>query len=277
MSDHSSSPLVLRELRDSVLILTMNNPKRLNGWTMEMMEELKDAFQEANEHPEVKGIILTGAGRYYSAGVNLGGTLKLGHPRALHQGIVAHNQALFDAFLDVDKPILIAMNGPAIGASVTAATLCDGIIAAEEATFSTPFAALGIPPEGCSSIHFARLMGEDNASRMLGSEGWKPTADEAREVGLIQWVTPAETLVEEAEKIVRQWVGEGKVRQFRGGSERGELKEVNARESIALADAFLAAPFIRGQLQFLWKKKKFAPALTFAGLLFTRPIWARFL
>ena len=89
-----------------------------------------------------------------------------------------NNQALFNLFLDFPKPILIAVNGPALGASVTSATLCDGIIASDKATFSTPFAALGVTPEGCSSVQFARLMGEENAERMLGREGWRPGAEE---------------------------------------------------------------------------------------------------
>jgi enoyl-CoA hydratase/carnithine racemase len=191
--------------------------------------------------------------------------------------IVAQNQALFDLFLDFPKPILVAVNGPAIGASVTSATLCDGIIASEKATFSTPFAALGITPEGCSSVHFARLMGEENAHRMLGSEGWRPGAQEALEAGLVQWVVPHEQLAGEADRIAREWINAGAQRGFLGGSELEELKAVNARESIALADAFLGAPFIKAQAKFLASKKKWGPAAMFLAMLLSRPLWARLL
>ena len=68
-------------------------------------------------------------------------------PRTLFNDIVARNQALFDMFLDFPKPIIAAVNGPAIGASVTSATLCDAIVASEKATFNTPFAALAVPAE----------------------------------------------------------------------------------------------------------------------------------
>ena len=85
-----------------------------------------------------------------------------------------------------EKPIVAAVNGPAIGAVVTSATLCDAIVASDKATFSTPFAKLGVPPEGCSSVQFERLMGPDNAARMLFEEGWRPTAAEALEAGLVQ-------------------------------------------------------------------------------------------
>ena len=170
----SSTELILRDHDEGILTLTMNNPKRLNGWTMPMMDALKSALHEAAGSPEVKVVILTGNGPYYCAGVNLSATLRLGHPKKLHEMIVEHNQALFETFLEFSKPILVALNGHAIGASVTSATLCNGIIAADGATLSTPFSSLGLCPEGCSSIQFARLMGEENAQRMLGKEGWKP-------------------------------------------------------------------------------------------------------
>ena len=269
--------LILKDYSDGVTTLTMNAPARLNGWTMQMMDALKEAFKIAAEDVETRVLVLTGADPYYCAGVNLAATLRLGHPRKLHAMIVEHNQALFDMFLDFPKPLLIAVNGPAIGASVTSATLCNGIIASEKATFSTPFAALGVTPEGCSSVHFARLMGEANAGRMLGSEGWKPTAAQALEAGLIQWVAPHDKLLEEAHRIAREWIDSHASRTFRGGSTRDELKAVNASESRALADAFLSTPFIMAQFKFLRSKKKWGPAAKFLTMLITRPLWSRFL
>jgi enoyl-CoA hydratase/carnithine racemase len=255
----------------------MNTPERLNGWTMEMMDALKEGFRVAARDDETRVLVLTGADPYYCAGVNLAATLRLGHPRKLHTMIVEQNQALFDAFLDFPKPLLVAVNGPAIGASVTSATLCDGIIASEKATFSTPFAALGITPEGCSSVHFAHILGLANAERMLGEEGWKPTAEEALEAGLVQWVAPHDKLEEESRRIAQEWIASGATRSFRGGSKRDELKTVNASESVALADAFLSTPFLKAQFKFLWSKKKRGPAVMFLTMLITRPLWSRFL
>ena len=271
-----TSPLLI-DKQDGITTITMNTPERLNGWTMAMMNALKDAFKLAAVDEQTSVLILTGADPYYCAGVNLAATLRLGHPRKLRAMIVEQNQALFDMFLDFPKPLLVAVNGPAIGASVTSATLCDGIIASEKATFSTPFAALGVTPEGCSSVHFERLMGPANAERMLGKEGWKPSAAEALEAGLIQWVTPHETLMSEAHRIAREWIALGSKRSFRGGSARDELKTVNANESKVLADAFLGAPFIKAQFKFLWRKKKWGPAMMFLTMLVFRPIWLRML
>ncbi len=273
-STPTTAPLIVHS-NDGITTLTMNTPKRLNGWTGEMMDAIKSELINAARDDSTRVVVLTGTDPYYCAGVNLAATLRMEHPRKMHAKIIKHNQALFDAFLDFPKPILVAVNGPAIGASVTSATLCDGIIASEKATFSTPFAALGIPPEGCSSKHFARLMGETNAARMLGEEGWKPTAREALEAGLIQWVVPHEQLAEEANKIAREWIISGAKRSFRGGSQRDELKAINAAESVDLATAFLGAPFIKAQFMFLKSRKKWGPALMFLAMLITRPLWSR--
>lgn len=274
--DKNSKPApILSASQDGVTTLTMNTPERLNGWTQRMMDALRDGMTAAARDDETRVLVLTGADPYYCAGVNLAGTLRPGHPRKIRGMIVQHNQALFDLFLDFPKPMLVAVNGPAIGASVTSATLVDGIIASEKATFSTPFAALGITPEGCSSVQFARLMGQENAQRMLGAEGWRPTAREALDAGLVQWVVPHEQLAVEADRIARQWISEGARRQFRGGSQRDELKAVNARESVDLADAFLGAPFIKAQYKFLAGKKKWGPAAMFLAMRVTRPLWSR--
>jgi Delta3-Delta2-enoyl-CoA isomerase len=270
----SDSDLVRSETVGNVTTLTMNLPARLNGWTMEMLAALAAALERAARDPQTKAVVLTGTGKYYSAGVNLGGTIQLRHPRALHAQIVAHNQALFDQFILFPKPILVAVNGPVIGAAVTSATLCDGIIASEQATFSTPFAALGVPPEGCSSVLFARLMGAEAAARMLGPEGWRPTGIEAQAVGLAQWVVAPDALPAEAQRIAEGWVAAGTLRTLRGGATREELLAANARESVEVATAFLSAPFLRGQLRFLWSKGKRGPALMFLALWLTRPLWS---
>ncbi|MEM9463191.1 MAG: enoyl-CoA hydratase/isomerase family protein [Myxococcota bacterium] len=271
-----SAKLVLSNTVDGITTLTMNNPSRLNGWTMEMMTALFDALRTAANDDATKVAILTGADPYYCAGVNLGATLTLDHPKKLHAFIVERNQALFDAFIEFPKPILIAANGPAIGACVTSATLCNGIIASHKATFSTPFAALGIPPEGCSSEVFPRLLG-DAANRMLGEEGYKPTAAEAKEIGLVSWVVPHETLLDEAHRIAQEWIENGETRRYPAGMTREQLLAVNARESVELATAFLSPPFLMGQFKFLWSKKKRPPALMFLTLRATHPLWSRLL
>lgn len=242
-----------------------------------MIASLVEALDQAGKDEATQAVILTGADPYYSAGVNLGGGMPLQHPRKLRAFIVEKNKALFDSFLRFPKPILAAVNGPAIGASVTTATLCDGLIASERATFSTPFAALGVPPEGCSSILFEELMGAATATRLLGPEGWKPGGIEAHECKLAQWVVPHEQLLQEATRIAQGWIADGKARSHRGGFSLAKLEATNAAESERVADAFLAVPFLRNQYQFLWRKKKRVPAAAFFAVRILRPLWSRLL
>ena len=268
-----SDALVQSSTVNGVLTLTMNHPRRLNGWTLEMMDALFGAMASAATDDAVGAIVITGADPYYSAGVNLSSTIAITWPKQLREMIREHNQSVFDRFIEHPKPILIAVNGPAIGATVTSATLCDAIIASENATFSTPFAKLGVPPEGCSSVHLPRLIGDDAAQRMLGPDGWVPTAAEALEVGLVDEVVAHDELLPRAQAIAEGWVTEGRGRVFKAGATADDLKRINAAESIALADAFLDTPFLLGQYRFLKSRKKTGPALTFFALAATRPLW----
>lgn len=255
----------------------MNDPKRLNGWTQRMLDELTASLEATVHNSETKVTIITGTDPYYCAGVNLAGTLRPMHPKKLFNTIVKHNQGLFDQFLEYPKPIMVAANGPAIGASVTTATLCDAIIASENATFSTPFAKLSIPPEGCSSVHFARIMGEETAQRMLGPEGFVPTAAEAHAAGFVEKVVPHDELMAQAQATAEQWIKDGKKRSLDEQGLVEELKAVNARESIDLATAFLSEGFLQAQYDFLTSKGKDGPARMFWWLKKTRPVWSMLL
>ncbi|MEZ4462835.1 MAG: enoyl-CoA hydratase/isomerase family protein [bacterium] len=273
----ASNDLILWETRDQVTTLTMNNPRKLNGWTMDMLVALREALKKAADDADTRALILTGADPYYCAGVNLSAVISPGHPAKLHAFIAEQNESLFEMFLSFPKPILIAVNGPAIGASVTSATLCDAIVASEKATFSTPFAKLGVTPEGCSSELFPKLIGEKNTKRMLGEEGWQPTGVEAAEIGLVDHVFRHEVLMDEAHALAKSWIEDDRKRTFKAGMSADELRKVNARESQDLAYAFLAPKFLQGQYDFLKSKGKTGPAMVFKSLLLTRPLWSRLL
>jgi peroxisomal 3,2-trans-enoyl-CoA isomerase len=292
-------PQVLTSLSDSgIYTIQMNRPKQLNAWTKPMMYAIRDELDQTADNDDVKVVILTGKGKYYCAGVNLSSiVMKPMHPGKLHSTIRQMNQELFDMFLDFKKPLICGMNGPAIGASVTSAALCDAIVASSDATLSTPFARLGLPPEGCSSKHFVQLMGDYDAQRMLGGEGWSPTAEEAKGVGLVDKVIPTigvdgdeskkdevqseKKLMDACEKLATKWIEAGKLRSF-GSTEATpqmitELKHVNANESIELADAFLSANFLQRQSDFLASQKKTGPAMALSVLCKTRPLWGMLL
>ena len=254
----------------------MNNPKKYNGWTQPMMTAMTNSLLAAGSDPNTKVAIVTAADPYYCAGVDLSGSIQLMAPSKLHNAIYTSNKALFDQYLNFPKPIIVAVNGPAIGASVTSATLCDAVIASKKATFTTPFHRLGVTPEGCSSVHFKKLMGPDVAERMLGKEGWQPTGDEAAKVGLVTKCVAHEDLEKEAVMLAQQWIKEGRVgRSHMGEKDTKMLLEVNRKESLDLATAFLSEKFLNAQVTFLESKGK--SATLFKVLIALRPIWSKFI
>ncbi|MEM6531786.1 MAG: enoyl-CoA hydratase/isomerase family protein [Myxococcota bacterium] len=266
------SDLVLVSTTNRVSTLRFNNPKRLNGWTLAMQDAMRSALDRAAEDNEVDSVIVTGTGKYYSAGVDLGGSFRLGHPRELRAMIFERNRALFDLFIEYPKPMVAAVNGRAIGAPVTTSALCDRLVASEQASFLTPFAKVGLPAEGCSSVQFPRIMGEEAARRMLGEEGYEPSAAEAKELGLVHSVVREEELLAEAQRVAESLAG--KSREFRAGATREELLRINEAESHRVADGFLSSAFLMNQFNFMRSRKKTGPALTFLALRLTRPAWA---
>jgi peroxisomal 3,2-trans-enoyl-CoA isomerase len=253
----------------------MNDSGRLNGWSGEMMATLHERLREAAECEETKVVVLTGRDPYYCAGVQLSALLtKPMLPRTLHTLFEKKNRELFDAFITFPKPIIAAVNGPAIGASVTSASLCDAIVASEKATFHTPFTALGIPPEGCSSVHFERLMGADNAKVML-EEGRKVTAVEAEAMGLVYRVVAHSDLLPTAQRLGEEWVSSGRRRWL--SLEDGcvaRYRAVNAAESLRVANSFLSPPFLLSQYAFLRSRGKWQQAAIFWLLARSHPLWS---
>eukprot|EP00587_Corethron_hystrix_P012572 CAMPEP_0113308596 /NCGR_PEP_ID=MMETSP0010_2-20120614/6981_1 /TAXON_ID=216773 ORGANISM="Corethron hystrix, Strain 308" /NCGR_SAMPLE_ID=MMETSP0010_2 /ASSEMBLY_ACC=CAM_ASM_000155 /LENGTH=184 /DNA_ID=CAMNT_0000163689 /DNA_START=227 /DNA_END=778 /DNA_ORIENTATION=- /assembly_acc=CAM_ASM_000155 len=184
----------------------MNRPDRLNAWTEKMLLKLTSDFKGAAENDAVRAVVLTGTGSYYCAGVDLASILRPMHPAKLHEILRVKNQELFDMFINFPKPLIAAVNGPALGASVTAAAMCDAIVASSNATFSTPFHRLGLPPEGCSSVHFKMIMGAEKAEKMVGIDGWAPTAEEAANIGLVHTVVPKDgDLMEASWTLANDW------------------------------------------------------------------------
>jgi len=141
----------------------------------------------------------------------------------------------------------IVAPAPCPGSGVTAPVLCDTILASHTATFLTPFARLGVGPEGAASVHFERVFGEEVARRLL-VDCWKPSAEEAREVGMVAEVLTPDKLMARAQELGEEWVSQGRPRTLRGGSSLQELKAANARESMDLGRAFVSSQFLEIQV-----------------------------
>lgn len=274
----AKEPLHVTELSSTgVLTIRMNNPKKLNAWTLPMMDAFFGEIDAADARDDVNGVVITGTGEYYCAGADLAGVLTSPMlPSTLVATARDENEKIFRHFLDFSKPIVAAVNGPAVGGAVTTAVLCDEVVASERAKFSTPFAKVGLPPEGCSSVTFAERMGTETAERMLGPENWTPTAEEALAAGLIHEVVQTggdnAAVVARAVTRVEELVAAGGGRRY-DEAERQGLKRVNAVESADLANMVVSARFLDNVVHLTTRKKRTAAALVFRALRVTLPLW----
>jgi enoyl-CoA hydratase/carnithine racemase len=200
---------ILYTVADGIATVTLNRPEKLNAYTSAMGEELCAAFDRAREDASVRALILTGAGRGFCAGVDLE------HLRAHHEG---RGQAAGSAprlgeerflrsfpleLLEYPKPVIAAVNGPAIGVGVTMILPCDVRLAADHAKLGLTFAKLGILP-GLGSTHLLpRLVGMGHAQELVLSARVL-LAPEAAEIGLVNRALPSDSLLPEAQAMARR-------------------------------------------------------------------------
>ena len=134
--------------------------------------------------------------------------------------------------------------------------------------------------QGCSSVHFPRLIGDEPARKML-TENWVVTAADAKQVGLVTKLVPHEHLMAEAQGLAEAWIAEGPgrltLRTAMGHTDLANLRRVNAEESIALGNAFVSKQFLQNQYSFLKSKGKMQAAYMFKFLLLSRPFWSKLL
>lgn len=191
--------LVLTEVRDGVLLLTLNDPERRNALTTPLCLGLSKAVEAAAQDPTVRAIIVTGTAPAFCAGADLA-DLKAGA-----EGEMAPLQAVYDSFMTVAMsplPTLAAVNGPAVGAGFNLALACDMRIASLTALFDTRFLKLGLHPGGGHAWMLLRAVGWAQASRMLLA-GQSMRAQEALRTGLVEEVVPAEAVIPRAFEVLR--------------------------------------------------------------------------
>ena len=208
---------ILYEIKDKVLTVTLNRPDRLNAFTGQMMDDLIEAFDKAGKDDEIRVIIVTGAGRGFCAGADLGAgantfNREVRNNRGETEGIKDNPEWMRDgggrttlAIFDCPKPIIAAFNGPAVGVGVTMTLPMDIRIASEEARFGFVFARRGLVPEAASSWFLPRVVGINKALEWTFS-GRVFSAEEAKEGGLIRSIHPANELLEEAKKLAQEIV-----------------------------------------------------------------------
>src|SRR5437764_1312509 len=195
------------ELADGVLQITLNRPERLNAWTPTMVRELHEAFDQADTDDEVRAVIVTGAGRGFCAGADLGAGGETFDYRARGAGdeaVVRDNGGRFTLrVFDSKKPVIAAINGRAVGVGATMTLPMDVRLAADDAKIGFVFTRRGIVPEACSSWFLPRLVGISRAMEWVAT-GRVFAAREALEGGLVRSLHPKDELLEAAQSLARE-------------------------------------------------------------------------
>jgi enoyl-CoA hydratase/carnithine racemase len=196
---------ILTEQSDGVLTITLNRPDRLNAWTAQMGQELRGAFDRADADDEVRAIVVTGAGRGFCAGADLAsGGDTFDYRKHERTGLVRDNGGEFTLrVFESTKPVIAAINGPAVGVGATMTLPMDVRLAAEDARIGFVFARRGIIPEACSSWFLPRVVGISRAMEWV-STGRVFSAQEALDGGLVRSLHPKDELLEAARALARE-------------------------------------------------------------------------
>jgi enoyl-CoA hydratase/carnithine racemase len=186
------------ELVDRILTVRFNRADKKNAITLAMYQALTRAFHRANDDAGIRAILLTGSGDSFSAGNDLGDFLKT--PSTAEDSAAAQ---FLQALSDLDKPLVAAVNGLAIGIGVTVLMHCDLVYAADSASFHMPFVSLGLCPEAGASYLMPATMGHARAAELL-LLGERFTALTARDYGIVNAVLPADAVLPHAREKCRR-------------------------------------------------------------------------
>jgi enoyl-CoA hydratase/carnithine racemase len=195
---------ILFEQKGRVGVITLNRPEKLNAFTYEMAGEYYDAIARCNEDGGIGAIVFTGAGRGFCSGADIGGFARGIEEREQatdeqgrrYRGDAARREPM-TVFFPKSKPIIAAINGPAIGVGLTMTLNMDIRIASDQARFSMRFVRLGITPEAGSTLYLPQIVGIAHALE-LSLTGRIIGPDEALRIGLVNRVVPQDELMTEA-------------------------------------------------------------------------------
>ncbi len=199
---------LLTDLQDGIFTLTLHRPDRLNAFTSTMMDEYLHVLDEIDANDDVRVVVVTGSGRAFCAGADLGGGGETfvsegdgasGAPTVPRDGGGRVTLRIFDC----KKPLIAAINGPAVGVGITQTLPMDVRLASERAKMGFVFARRGIVPEACSSWFLPRVVGISKAMEWVAT-GRVFGAEEAHAAGLVSELLPHDELLPRARTLAAE-------------------------------------------------------------------------
>ena len=195
---------ILVAVQDGFAKITLNRPDKLNSFTSEMHGELRDALKSIARDKDIRALLLTGAGRGFCAGQDLGDRVMGPGDEAPNLGetLEQNYNPLVKTIRNLEKPVICAVNGVAAGAGANLALACDIVIAAKSASFIQAFCKIGLIPDCGGTWTLPRLVGwgRANGLAMLGD---KISAEQAAQWGMIWQMVEDDDLVHETEALAR--------------------------------------------------------------------------
>ncbi|KAG0415695.1 hypothetical protein HPB47_007134 [Ixodes persulcatus] len=193
--------------QDGAFTIRFNRPSKRNSITLEMYEEVIKLLKDAGQRDDVKFLVLTGTGEFFSSGNDLGNFAKQMQTGRSQVELAKEAAELVRRYvaeyINFPKPAIALVNGPAIGVSCTTLGLFDLVYASDKAFFHTPFTQLGLSPEGCSSYTFPRIMGIARACEVLMMNK-QLSAKEAEQCGFVSKCFPDASFQEETQKKIQE-------------------------------------------------------------------------
>lgn len=245
-------------IEGEIEILMINRPKSLNSLNIETLKEIQMGVQEVKDHPEVKVLILTGAGeKAFVAGADITEMKEMNSLQALQFSKLGH--LTLKMIQDLDRPVIAAVNGFALGGGLEIALACDFVYASENARFGLPEVTLGIFPGFGGTQRLPRLIGKGRAKELIMT-GKMITAQEAFQMGIINKLFPQASLMEETKKVAAQIAGNGPIgvklaKMVIDAGFNMDLSEACSLESYAFGISFTTEDQKEGMTAFIEKKK----------------------
>src|SRR5436189_3490749 len=189
---------ILFEIKDSIGIITLNRPDKLNSFNREMALLMQEKLDEC-KNSAIRCVYITGAGKGFSAGQDLAEVVDPNGP-GMGKILSEHYNPIITRIKNLEKPVVAAINGVAAGAGANIALSCDIVVAAESASFIQAFSKIGLIPDSGGTYHLPRLIGWQKASALM-MLGEKVTAGDALQMGMIYKVVDDLKLAGESMKI----------------------------------------------------------------------------